>query len=190
LDRIYFSHDFIIKLIRDYAQKSGIVLRKKQNDATSINSFVAMKDIKGHKIKKNKDFISSSLQIKVPATRWHKKGAPYLDTFYSLCLFENGNFYLRNSEDNDCFATCRQTTGYASKKRNLCPACGILHSSNDSLCENCADNHRVDTAFGKAFFGRVRKYNWDTYPCFLFKRGRPKPTLRRYLQIKKLYLLN
>ena len=187
LDRIYFTHDFIIKLIRDYAQKIGIILRKKQNDHSSNDSFVAMNDLKKLKIKKNKDFISRLLQIKVPATRWHKQGAPYMDTFYAICLYENGNFYLRNSEDDDCFATCRNTNGYANRQRSICLSCGILQNCDDNLCSYCADKHTVKTPFGTVIFGKAIKFEQKAYPGFLFKKGKPKPYLKRYLQVEKLY---
>ena len=189
LDRIYFTHDFIIKLIRDYAGKIGIVLRKKQNDHTSNDSFVVLNNIPEHNIEKNGDFLSYSLQIKVPATRWHKKGAPFLDTFYAICLYENSNFYLKNNEDdNDCFAVCRDTNGYATKKHTICPVCGVQHGSIvEMLCDGCTDRYSVVTVFGRTFFGKTIKYNRNIYPNFLFKRGKPNPNLKRHLQIEKLY---
>jgi hypothetical protein len=187
LDRIYFSHDFIIKIIRDYAKKIGIVLRKKHNDHKSTDSFVSMTSMPKYNIKDNNDFFTEKLQIKVPASQWHKKGAPFLDTFHSVCLYKNGTIYLRNSEDDDCFAVCRDTGGYAQEKHGICPLCGILYNSYDSMCSCCTDKHRVETVFGTLFSGKTIKYEGKIYPDFLFYRGKPKPNLKRYLQIKKLY---
>ncbi|MDR2927531.1 MAG: hypothetical protein LBV41_04935, partial [Cytophagaceae bacterium] len=116
LDRIYFSHDFIISLIRDYAQSIGIHFRKKQNTHSSTDEFVALNDVEALEVARGQFWARCSLKIKVPATRWHKMGAPYMDTFYALSLHEDGCFYLgNNSDDNDCFALCRSTGGFATK---------------------------------------------------------------------------
>ena len=81
--------------------------------------------------------------MKVPACRWHKKGVPYLDTFYSLHLTD-GNLELRNTEGDTSIATCRSTEGCANRKK-ICmsqmredtylPGCGILQElSGYVLC--------------------------------------------------------
>ena len=187
LDRIYYSHDFIIKIIRNYAQSIGIALRRKHNDNSSGHVFIAMNNVSEYKIKEGNEYIDSSLKIKVPATQWHKHGATYIDTFYSICLFGDGNFYLRNDSDDDCFAICRNTNGYAGKSYEICPSCGALHGSDEVLCSDCTDKHIVKTAFGMMFFGKAIKYKGKEYPDFLFKRGKPLPNLRRHLQTEKLY---
>jgi hypothetical protein len=189
LDRVYYSHDFIIKIIRDYAQSIGISLRKKNNDNDTCGKFVALKDIEALKLLKDKPYISCSLSVKVPATQWHKKGAPYLDTFYAVSLLDDDRIYLKNGEDSNCFATCRQTGGFALKKREVCPSCGIAFCTNcnEQLCSYCKDKHCTDTAFGEVVFGRAVEYKGKKYPHFLFKKGRPNQHLKLYLQINKLY---
>ena len=187
LDRIYFSHDFIVKIIRDYAKNTGIGFRKKQNDSSNTIGFVALNDVPELNISENDEFENRSLKIKVPASRWHKKGAPYMDTFYAVCLFENGNFYLTNEDDENCFAVCRNTNGYADLKNRICPVCGILHRSNEYLCSHCTDRYSMDTPFGKIFTGKTIKYQGNSYPNFLFRKRRPNQSLKRYLQVQKLY---
>jgi len=187
LDRIYFSHDFIIKIIRNYAKSIGIVLRKKHNDHSSNHTFMVMNSVPACKIEEGNEYVSDSFKIKVPATQWHKKGAPYMDTFHSICLFEDGNIYLRNAGDADCFATCKNSDGYARKEYSICPVCGIIHGSEKAFCSVCRDKHIADTAFGTLFFGKTVKYKGKAYPNFLFKKGRPLPNLKRHLQIEKLY---
>ena len=188
LDRIYFSHDFIIKIIRDYAKSMGIRLRKRQNDHSSSHRFVALNGVPELNITEGSEYECHSFQIKVPATQWHKQGAPFLDTFYTVCLYEDGNIYLRNNDDDDDkFASCRNTDGYARKENHICPSCGRIYRSDKALCDYCTNEYVVDTAFGKAFQGKAVKYKGKIYPDFLFKRGRPLPNFRRYLQIEKLY---
>ena len=189
LDRIYYSHDFIIKIIRDYAQSIGIALRKKSNDNSTGGKFLAMRDIEELKLVKDATFTSCHLSIKVPATQWHKKGAPYLDTFYAVSLFDDGRIYLRNGEENDCFATCRQTSGFALKKQDICPVCGsVFYATDDEhLCPYCKNKYCSETAFGTVFCCRAVEYKGKKYPHFLFKKGRPKQNLKLYLQIAKLY---
>ena len=189
LDRIYYSHDFIVKMIRDYAQSIGIALRKKSNDSTSSGKFVALKDIEELKLVRDMAFNSGLLAVKVPATQWHKKGAPYLDTFYAVSLFDDGRIYLRNGEENDCFATCKQTSGFALKKREICPVCSNVHHSADDqqLCSFCKDKYCTETVFGNVFCCKPFDYKGKKYPHFLFKKGRPGKNLKLYLQIEKLY---
>jgi hypothetical protein len=189
LDRVYYSHDFIIKIIRDYAQSIGIALRRKNNDNSTGSMFVAMKDIEELKLVKDMTFQSNSLAVKVPATQWHKRGAPYLDTFYAVSLLDDGRIYLKNSEDDNCFATCRQTGGFAARKREVCPVCGTVFYTNEErhFCSYCKDKYCTETAFGEVFLGRAVEYKGKKYPHFLFKKGKPCKNLKLYLQIAKLY---
>ena len=189
LDRIYYSHDFIVKIIRDYAQSIGIRLRKKHNDSKTGNLFVVLRDVPELNISEGLSYDCYTFKIKVPASKWHKQGAPYLDTFSTVCLFEDGHIYLTNGDynDRDCFATCRISTGYARKHCSVCPSCGLLYAPDEPLCSYCTDKHAIHTVLGKAFLGKAVKYKGKTYPDFLFKRGRPLPNLRRHLQIEKLY---
>lgn len=141
LDRIYSSHAFVIELIRKQAQEAGILLRRRYNDYTHTTDFTVLNPIEGQEWAAG-DNIQVSLTVKVPACRWHKKGVPYLDTFYSLHLTD-GNLELRNTEGDTSIATCRSTEGCANRK--ICmsqmredtylPGCGILQElSGYVLC--------------------------------------------------------
>lgn len=109
LDRIYSSHAFVAELIRKQAQEAGILLRRRYNDYTHTTDFTVLNPIEGQEWAAG-DNIQVSLTVKVPACRWHKKGVPYLDTFYSLHLTD-GNLELRNTEGDTSIATCRSTEG-------------------------------------------------------------------------------
>jgi hypothetical protein len=187
IDRIYFSHDFIIKIIRDYAKSIGIRFRKRHNDNSSSNMFVALNDVPELQVSEGSIYENISLKVKVPATQWHKHGAPYMDTFYAICLDGDGKIYLRNCDFNTCIAKCRDTKGYAKKERSICPLCGKLHSSLETICNDCSAIVRVETQFGSLFVGKAIDYKGQKYPDFLFKRGRPIKNLILYLQIEKLY---
>jgi hypothetical protein len=190
LDRIYFSHDFIITLIRDHARSIGIHLRKKQNTHSSSDEFVVMNGVDAPELAAGQFWYCRSLKIKVPATRWHKKGAPYMDTFFTLSLHEDGCFYLGNgSDDSDCFAVCRNTGGFATVEKNVCPSCNWVHKpkNDEQLCPDCMERYCTETVFGNVVFGRPVEYKGKRYPSFLFRKGKPNMNFRKYMQIRKLY---
>lgn len=187
LDRIYFSHAFVAELIRKQAQEAGILLRRRYNDYTHTTDFTVLNPIEGQEWAVG-DNIQVSLTVKVPACRWHKKGVPYLDTFYSLHLTE-GNLELRNTEGDTSIASCRSTEGCANRRKYVCPKCGKIHSFPDTaFCKNCQDMFYISTVFGKVLKGTSVEYKGKKYPSFLFKKGRPVPEFRRYLQIEKLFI--
>lgn len=127
LDRIYSSHAFVVELIRKQAQEAGILLRRRYNDYTHTTDFTVLNPIEGQEWAVG-DNIQVSLTVKVPACRWHKKGVPYLDTFYSLHLTD-GNLELRNTEGDTSIATCRSTEGCANRKNMYVPNAGRYISS-------------------------------------------------------------
>jgi len=187
LDRIYSSHAFVVELIRKQAQEAGILLRRRYNDYTHTTDFTVLNPIEGQEWAAG-DNIQVSLTVKVPACRWHKKGVPYLDTFYSLHLTD-GNLELRNTEGDTSIATCRSTEGCANRKKYVCPKCGKIHTFPDAaFCKNCQDMYYVSTVFGKVLKGLSVEYKGKKYPSFLFRKGRPVPEFRRYLQIEKLFI--
>lgn len=148
LDRIYFSHAFVAELIRKQAQEAGILLRRRYNDYTHTTDFTVLNPIEGQEWAVG-DNIQVSLTVKVPACRWHKKGVPYLDTFYSLHLTE-GNLELRNTEGDTSIASCRSTEGCANRRKYVCPKCGKIHPFPDmAFCKNCQDMFYISTVFGK-----------------------------------------
>jgi len=187
LDRIYFSHAFVAELIRKQAQEAGILLRRRYNDYTHTTDFTVLNPIEGQEWAVG-DNIQVSLTVKVPACRWHKKGVPYLDTFYSLHLTD-GNLELRNTEGDTSIASCRSTEGCANRRKYVCPKCGKIHPFPDmAFCKNCQDMFYIFTVFGKVLKGTSVEYKGKKYPSFLFKKGRPVPEFRRYLQIEKLFI--
>lgn len=67
--------------------------------------------------------------------------------------------------------------------------CGKIHIFPDAaFCKNCQDMYYVSTVFGKVLKGLSVEYKGKKYPSFLFRKGRPVPEFRRYLQIEKLFI--
>lgn len=81
------------------------------------------------------------------------------------------------------------TEGRANRRKYVCPKCGKIHSFPDTaFCKNCQDMFYISTVFGKVLKGTSAEYKGKKYPSFLFKKGRPVPEFRRYLQIEKLFI--
>lgn len=187
LDRVYFTHDFVIQMIYSYARKSGIMLRRRSNDHSTPMDFIALNDIPAFDLKKGDAIDKVTLRARIPATKWHKQGAPYLDTFSELHI-RDGVMELANKHITGLIASCRSTTGRANRQNYVCPKCGEIHSDgNHTICPTCRSILYEDTEFGSTLIGRVFNFKGKKYPSCLFRKGRPTPTMGLYLQIEKLY---
>lgn len=188
LDRIYFSHQFIVAKILEYAQGIGIQLRKRVNDYKHPCSFVCLNAIAPLDIEQGAELEGLSLRVKAPSSKWYKKGAPYLDTFSEITVTKDGAVELRNVATVGCIASARSSDGVACKTGYLCPKCGKVHTGgHGDLCEKCRKELYVETIFGSAIAGKTVKYKESLYPSVLFSKGRPTSFLSLYLQIQKLY---
>lgn len=187
MDRVYFSHAFVLEMIREEARSLGILLRKQYNDFSHTKELVALNDLPDAGIETGKTY-SMKLAVEVPAHKWYKKGAPYMDTFYCICL-QDGRMKLMNVEMDGRIATCRNTEGMATRIKTICPNCGNAHHANDSdvFCISCQQKIYSDTFFGKVLKGKTVEYQGKTYPSLLFKKKRPLPAMRTFLSINKLY---
>lgn len=189
LDRIYFTHTFVLQKIYEYAAGVGIHLRKRINDYEHTKSFITLNTIDAYSIIKDSHIDDLHLKIKVPASKWHKRGVPYLDTFCELHITENNEFELRNYSDYKYhLASCRSTDGSANRVKYLCPCCGKLHNDNTApICNNCNDRIFKKTVFGDAIEGKPVKYKGETYPSLLFRKGHPNPNLKLYLSLERIF---
>ena len=184
MDRIYTSHSFVIDMMKDAAKKAGIIFRKRYNDYSHQREVVAMNPVAG--VMEN-DEITADLVLEVPVCQWHKRGVPYLDTFINLAM--NGeHLELSNYPTDNLIAECQSTSGYAERCRYVCPRCNRIHmDSYDRFCEQCLPEIYTQTIFGRTLNSRPIIYKGIQYPSSLFKRGKPIPQLKRYLQIEKLF---
>ena len=186
LDRIYTSHAFVMDLIREQAESLGINLRKKHNDYAHPEDFISMSPIPGMAEEPGTE-VHARLSVKVPACRWHKKGVPYLDTFHYIHLDGSG-LELANHNGCTAIASCQHTQGCATALRYVCPQCGGIHEDSNRLyCNVCYPLYYTQTAFGTIMKGTPVEYKGKIYPSTLFKKGRPIPGFKSYLQIQKLF---
>lgn len=187
LDRVYYSHSFVMKLIYNHAEAIGIHLRKLHNDYHSTESFVVMNSPEGYPLAKGEEMEETQMAVKVPASKWHKAGAPYLDTLSYIILKQDGELTLTNYESIRVLATCRSTSGFASAMRHYCPRCGKLHKEADVICNACRTELFQDTLLGRAITEKVVSHKGQKVPVSFLKKGRPTSTYALYLQIQKLY---
>lgn len=186
LDRVYYSHSFVMKMIIQYAQANGINLRKTINDYSHRTQFTVMNPVEGLNMQVD-DKQEYTLNICVPASKWHKKGTPYLDTFCYVNITEDGKVQLGNKSTDRCVASCQRTTGTAELCRYICPSCGKVHNESVDLCTACRQRLTVNTIFGEMLMDKVKTYNDVKYPASFFEKGRPSAHLELNLQITKLY---
>lgn len=187
LDRVYFTHSFVIRLIYDYAQRIGVHFRKLKNDFSSPCQMVALNNIDSLGITASSILEDLHLYIPISQTKWHKRGAPYLDTFYYVVIDPEKQIVLSNKKMDGCIAECRLTTGSADKDNSVCPKCGKVHHNGHELCKECFDQIYKQTAFGTVMTCGTFEYKNEHYPSILFRRGRPINSLNLYFQVEKLY---
>lgn len=187
LDRVYYSHSFVMKLMLQHAQRNGINLRKTINDYSHKIQFTVLNPIEGIDMKVG-DKIDHTLNICVPASKWHKKGTPYLDTFCYVNITEDGKVRLSNQTTERCVATCQCTSGVANQYGHICPSCGCVHNGDEDLCTTCRKKLTVKTIFGNMLMDKVKSYNDVKYPASFFEKGKPSAHLELNLQIAKLFI--
>lgn len=187
LDRLYYSHNFVKKMMVNYAKENGINFKKTINDYSHQTEFTIMNPIEGLEEMKAGQKIVCPLNVCVPASKWHKKGTPYLDTFCYVNITEDGKVQLSNKEGSNCVASCQSTSGKANREGYVCPSCGKVHNDSTDLCDTCKKKLMVSTIFGPMMLGKVKSYNDTKYPESFFVKGRPSAHLELNLQIAKLF---
>lgn len=187
IDRVYYTHSFVMKMIIAHAEQIGINLRKEHNDSSHPTDYIVMNPIEGMDAVKN-DHIRIGLRIKVPASHWHKQGAPYMDTFLYVQVAEDGSVELSNRFTSRAVAHCQETNAYAERKKSVCPNCGELHDDSSRVfCDECYNKITENTLLGRMIVGKTIEYKNCKYPAFLFSKGRPIAPFKLYMQLQKLY---
>lgn len=187
MDRIYTSHTFVTDLMRAAAQKAGIIFRKQHNDYSHQKEVIVLNSPDGVDGIMPGEVLSVNLRLEVPVCQWHKRGVPYLDTF-SYLMLAGDVLELRNHYNHNQIAGCHSTSGYAARHKYVCPRCNRIHDSPaEKFCAHCRPEIYTDTVFGRTLNSRAVTYKGAQYPSSLFKRGKPIPQLRRYLQIERLF---
>lgn len=192
LDRVYYTHNFVMKLIYKFAEKAGINLRKQFNDYEHPRQFMIMNPLLG--IDKEKNMcVSLNVRVKVYVKKAYKHGAPYMDTLYSVSINTNGELELSNYNNDSCVAECHNSSGFADRANTICPKCGAVHNhiledgTNPAFCSDCYSTLIVNTPYGKVMSGKTKSYKDSVYPANLFENGRPVPSFRKHLLCQNLY---
>ena len=188
LDRKYYAFDFVRTLMLNYAKEQGIDMYKTHDDIQHMREATAFHDINrldGNGVLFHADTGADCVCFKkdVPQVKWHKFGAPYLDTL-PYVIYTNGKVYLCNYDDGvtGCeyrLATCRDTDGTANRSHwHVCPSCGTCHSDDDfdedddqtlSLCRECQKSVFKKTPFGPIFTGKSVKRRGLWLPASIAK---------------------
>lgn len=182
IDRKYYSFAFIRTMMLKYAEEHGIDLSKTYDDINHPTNVTPLRDIQenenGSYWSKN---ISNSVWIKkvVPQVKWHKHGAPYVDTMFNLFFDEDKKeLYLCNNSDGMSdhetrLAYCHSTGGCScGVDYHICPKCGEIHynsGKNLSLCDSCYSSMFKRTAFGHAYSGKLIKRKGILIPAEVAK---------------------
>nr|DAV38620.1 MAG TPA: Protein of unknown function (DUF2089) [Caudoviricetes sp.] len=191
IDRVYSCFPFINKMILNYAYKEGIQMKKARNTYDSQNQFTVLADevnISGTSMSEGYE-VYLKAKTYVPKIRWHKSGAPYLDTFSVLTSEDGNRLVLTNDENCLKIARFRSTDGTAELIRYVCPVCGKINSNNEYYCSlDCKEKiSSVQTLFGHAFVSGVKKYKGKYYPAIFFEKGKPTEAFLNWFNIRKLF---
>lgn len=158
LERTYFAYDAVLNIVRDFAKANGVRFRKLRNTYSDKLSFVDVETGRTW---------DEPVAIHVPVKKWHKGGAPYIDTF-SYLFYENGEFLMSNSSRRNGrsnYVADLGTTGTeASMYRRICPACGKVHEGRGVLCPACERALLKSTSVGPVYIGKVDKNHNPVLP--------------------------
>lgn len=179
VDRVYYNYPFVMNMIHNYAKEKGIQYRKTYNDYSHKDSFSSLANGASQ-------FITVALEV--PQVKWHKCGAPYLDTMsYLYC--KDGKILLRNTNCGaDYIAYCNNTGGYATRNGRICPNCGEIHHLSSVLCPACEDAMIKRIPIGQFLNVKgLKKYQGKEWPVEFFSNGKPKPSFALYLTLERLF---
>lgn len=146
VDRVYFVNDAVRQMILKHAKDSGVEYRKEKNTYTDKMTFRNLATGAG---------LNTEARVYVPKIKWHKKGAPYVDTF-SYLYYDGDTFYLSNERfQTDLVAAMMNTNGTANGQVKICPICGSSHS-NMFICNACEEKYVRKTIVGRIFVGKMK----------------------------------
>lgn len=198
VDRMYFSFRFIREMFIDFAKKSEFDLMKARDTYNSQTEMRVLKPLEYRDESYNTDeTVDMYLWKPVPVVKWHKKGAPYCDTFYKIAMDSSGNLMLCNSPrysnmaDGIVYgiAEFRNTDGAATPEYKICPVCGKAHSVYDDyqVCNECMDAYTKRSVFGIVFESKLREHKGIYYPSVCFDGNKPNKWILLREKLERLY---
>ena len=170
IDRVYVTHSHLYKRMHAEAYKLGYRFRKYRNDYSSQTQFYDMKD---------DCRTDRTVYLTVPVNKWHKGGAPYLDTMVWVSAKKddagNTQLYLSNystSKFGTALYNLQTTDGYGSRYGNICPVCGTIHTNSTYLCRDCNRKMSVTLFDGNTSYKNLVLVDGVGYPREMVKRGK------------------
>lgn len=191
LERLYFTLEGVRRMMLDYAKSYGIILKKEKNTFDSTPNFEMLNQYEianGISIPEETKF-KANAHVSVPVVDWHKKGAPFCDTFYTV-NYEDGELTLRNYECCYTIALLHNTNGFGSRPntpRRICPICGEVHR-NGPVCNDCEEGHEIYTILGTQYDFGWKEYRGTNYPLSCFDEdGNPNNHLKTSFAIERIF---
>ena len=190
IDRVYTSFDgWLLRAMYAEATRLGYMARKTHNDYCHKNDFTALRDLTfstGYEFQAGTSFWAS-VERSVPSVKWHKKGAPYCDTF-SWVLYQDMKFSIANHSDSSRVVADVATTGGTSTRlAYICPFCGKRIGAG-TFCHECESKYVVPTDFGNVLNCGVKTYKGKKVPSpCLTRTGKPTEAYANYLALEKLF---
>lgn len=183
IDRIYFSHDFIFKMIQNYARNSGVTFRKASNTYDSQTKLINMNH---PDLPKDGSVIRMAVYKELKLSKWYKQGVPYVDTLDKL-IIRNKKVYITNSDNVPCVMELKTTHGSTSGYSDICPVCGeSIAKDSHKVCESCRSKYTVDTEFGPLWEKDLVSYKNELIPSLCFKDKKPRRGLRNWTIVKMI----
>ena len=174
LDRIYYTHDFIFKGIREFAESKGIGFYKKVNDYSHKTNFVKFE---------TEECVDMIVNVKVPATKWHPFGAPYMDTMSYIGLSDDNKSLVLKNDRALNLVHMESTYGRGERYNHICPICGTIHRG-EGLCGDCRQKHMANSGLANYdyyMFNNPVVIDGKIYPKEATKNGK----LGQYILIEQ-----
>lgn len=176
LDRIYYTHDFVYKMIQNYAKKIGVNLRKRENSYESQRDFTIL-NIPNRVAGEN---LNLTVYKKIRFSKWYKFGVPYMDTLDKL-IIRNGNLYLSNTNGSHMM-DIKNTSGKAVSNYSICPICGEARSCTINVCKGCSEKYQKINEFGTYWdYDFIKFYDIYVPKKLCFTSNKPKKNLNNWL---------
>lgn len=200
LDRKYFAFAFVRTMMLREAERLGINFTKAVDDIYTLQTLkmlvpTEMAEGCTRTPYSVGDQFDGAMIKKVPQIKWHKKGAPYVDTMCHL-VYNDYEKQLMLSNYNDgrgtdsSLAECRETSGWADRCGCLCPVCGkriyrgdMMEGEDFCVCRSCYNQMFEKTGLGYVYKGKLLTYNGHQYPAKVVR----SPYLEQATRIERLF---
>ena len=182
IDRVYVSHSHLYRRMYDEAKRLGYKFRKQVNTFDSQQYFTNLETLTN---------IKHNVYKTVPVSKWHKGGAPYMDTMY-LIVFDESTQEVKLAnyriEGTIKLYNLQSTSGYGSETASVCPVCGKVHCSSDDshICPDCRHTVMATSFWGTNSIKRPVVIKGIAYPREMTHRGKLTKIAQLAINIAKI----